>query len=136
MRGPLDSRTRLMSPEEFSRRTYCSVAETVSFDPVTSALSIHGSVTNGGKSTPIQVMAAGVTQFHWAGRPKLPGGFFELSTVEIQSEGSGWLVEFEPWHSSTLRFACEVLELNGERIQGEGAWYQDSLGGPVPLKKS
>ena len=136
MRGPLDSRIEFMSAEEFSRRTYCAVADAIGFDPVSGVLSLDGSVTNSGVSTPIRVVARGVTQFHWDGVPKDPQGFFELSTVEIRADGNRWHVEFEPWYSATLGFVCDRLELNGELIEGHGAWYQDSLDGPEPLKKS
>jgi hypothetical protein len=93
MRGPLDSSTRLMSPEEFSRRIYCSVAEVISFDPVTGVLSIQGSVTTSGSTKTIQITASDVTHFHWDGAVKAPEGFFELSTVEIRNEKGvgGWL---------------------------------------------
>jgi hypothetical protein len=136
MRGPLDSSTRLMSPEEFSRRIYCSVAEVISFDPVTGVLSIQGSVTDDGSAKTIQITASDVTHFYWDGAVKAPEGFFELSTVEIRNEGNRWLVEFEPWFTATLRFACGTLQLDGERVEGAGAWFQDSLEGPVPAKNS
>jgi hypothetical protein len=125
-----------MSPEEFSRRTYCSVAEVISFDPVAGLLSIQGSATNNGPTTLIQITAGDVTQFHWDGAVKEPNGFFELSTVEIRNERDRWLVEFEPWFTAILRFVCGSLELNGERVEGQGAWFQDSLEGPVPVEGS
>jgi hypothetical protein len=115
-----------MSPEEFSRRIYCSVAEVISFDPVAGLLSIQGSVTNNGSTKTIQITAGDVTHFHWDGVVKDPDGFFELSTVEIRNEGNRWLVEFEPWFTATLRFACGSLQLDGERVEGGGAWFQDS----------
>jgi hypothetical protein len=127
---------RVMSPEEFSRCTYCSVAEVISFDPVAGLLSIQGSMTDSGSTKTIQITAGDVTHFYWDGSVAAPGGFFELSTVEIRSEGNRWRVEFEPWFTATLRFACGSLELNGERIEGGGAWFQDSLDGPVPVKSS
>ena len=123
-----------MSPEEFSRRIYCSVAEVISFDPVAGLLSIQGSVSDGGSTTLIQITAGDVTHFHWDGVVKAPTGFFELSTVEIRNEEDRWFVEVEPWFTAMLRFACSTLELNGERVEGRGAWFQDSLEGPVPLK--
>ena len=125
-----------MSPEEFSRRIYCSVAQVISFDPVAGLLSIQGTVTNSGSTKTIQITAGDVTHFQWDGAVKAPEGFFELSTVEIRNEGNGWLVEFEPWYTATLRFACGTLELDGERVEGRGSWYQDSLEGPEPLKGS
>ena len=125
-----------MSPEEFSRRIYCSVAQVISFDPVAGLLSIQGSVTDGESITTIQITAGGVTHFHWDGSVKAPDGFFELSTVEIRSEGDRWHVEFEPWFTATLGFICDSLELDGEGVEGRGAWFQDSLEGPVPLKSS
>jgi len=125
-----------MSPEEFSQRIYCSVAEVISFDPVAGLLSIQGSVTDSGSTKTIQITAGDVTHFHWDGAVKGPDGFFELSTVEIRNEGNGWLVVFEPWFTAKLRFACGSLQLDGERVEGEGAWFQDSLEGPVPAKTS
>ena len=125
-----------MSPEEFSRRIYCSVAEVISFDPVAGLLSIQGSVTNSGSTKTIQITARDVTHFHWDGVVKDPDGFFELSTVEIRKEGERWLVEFEPWFTATLRFASGTLQLDGERVEGRGAWFQDSLEGPVPARNS
>ena len=110
-----------MSPEEFSRRIYCSVAEVISFDPVTGVLSIQGSVTDSGSTKTIQITAGDVTHFHWDGVVKDPDGFFELSTVEIRNEGNGWLVVFEPWFTATLRFACGSLQQDGERVDGGGA---------------
>jgi hypothetical protein len=110
-----------MSPEEFSRRIYCSVAEVISFDPVTGVLSIQGSVADGGAAKTIQITASDVTHFHWDGAVTAPEGFFELSTVEIRNEGNGWRVEFEPWFTATLRFACGTLQLDGERVEGEGS---------------
>jgi hypothetical protein len=136
MRGPLDSRARPMSPEEFCRDIYCSVAEVISFDPVSGLLSIQGSVTESGATKTIQITAGGVTHFHWNGAVKAPDGFFELSTVEIRNEGTRWHVQFEPWFTATLRFVCETLQLNGESVEGGGAWLQDSLEGPVSLKSS
>jgi hypothetical protein len=127
---------RLMSPEEFSRRIYCSVAQVISFDPVAGLLSIQGSVASGGSTQTIQITAGDVTRFHWDGTVKEPEGFFELSTVAIHSEGSHWVVEFEPWFTATLRFTCGSLQLDGERVEGKGAWFQDSLEGPFPLKSS
>jgi hypothetical protein len=125
-----------MSPEEFSRRTYCSVAEVISFDPVAGLLSIQGSVTDSGSTKTIQITAGDVTHFHWGGSVRAPDGFFELSTVGIRNEGNRWLVEFEPWFTATLRFTCGTLELDGEGVEGRGAWFQDSLEGPVSLKSS
>jgi hypothetical protein len=125
-----------MSPEDFSRRTYCSVAEVISFDPVAGLLSIQGSATDSGSTKTIQITAGDVTHFHWDGSVRVPDGFFELSTVEIRKEGNRWLVKFEPWFTATLRFICGTLELDGERVEGRGAWFQDSLEGPVPLKSS
>jgi len=125
-----------MSPEEFSQRIYCSVAEVISFDPVAGLLSIQGSVTDSGSTKTIQITAGDVTHFHWDGAVKDPDGLFELSTVKIRNEGNGWVVEFEPWFSTRLRFACGSLQLDGERVEGDGAWFQDSLEGPVPAKTS
>src|ERR687890_697482 len=109
MRGPLNSSRRLMSPEEFSRRIYCAVAEVISFDPVAGLLSIQGSVTYSGSTRTIQITAEDVTHFHWDGAVKAPEGFFELSTVEIRNEGDRWLVKFDPWFTATLRFSCGTL---------------------------
>lgn len=125
-----------MSPEEFSRRIYASVAEVISFDPVAGLLSIQGSVTESGLAKTIQITAGDVTHFHWDGSVKTPDGCFELSTVEISNEGSRWYVEFEPWFTAILRFKCGTLELDGERVEGRGAWFQDSLEGPVSLNNS
>src|SRR3954470_7460263 len=132
MRGPLDSSTRLMSPEEFSRQTYCSIAELVSFDPVAGLLSIQASVNDSGSVKTIQITAGDVTHFQWNGSVKATEGFFELSTVEIRNDGYRWLVEFEPWFTATLGFNCGTLALNGDPVEGPGAWFQDSLEGPVP----
>src|SRR4051812_33838513 len=120
-----------MSPEEFSRQTYCSIAELISFDPIAGLLSIQGSLADRGSTTTIQITAGDVTHFHWGGSGKAPDGFFELSTVEIRHEGNRWLVQFEPWFTATLGFVCGTLALNGERVEGSGAWFQDSLEGPV-----
>jgi hypothetical protein len=111
-----------MSPEEFSRGTYCSVAEVISFDPVGGLLSIQGSVTDSGSVRTIQITAGGVIHFHWDGSVKTPDGFFELSTVEIRNERHGWLVQFEPWFTARLRFVCGTSELNGDRVESQGAW--------------
>jgi hypothetical protein len=125
-----------MSPEEFSRRTYCSVAEVISFDPVTGVLSIQGSVISDGSTKTIQITASDVTHFHWDGTVKAPEGSFELSTVEIRSEGTRWLIEFKPWFTATLQFACSSLQIDGESVEGRGAWFQDSFQGPVPARNS
>jgi hypothetical protein len=125
-----------MSPEEFSRSIYCSVAEVISFDPVAGLLSIQGSVTYGGSTKTIQITAGDVTHFHWDESARAPDGSFILSTVEIRNEGNRWLVQIEPWFTATLRFICGTLQLDGERVEGGGAWFQDSLEGPVSLNNS
>jgi hypothetical protein len=124
-----------MSPEEFSRRVYGSVAQVISFDPVAGLLSIQGSVTDGGATKTIQITAGDVTHLHWEGSVKTANGFFELSTVEIHRlVDKRWLVEFEPWYTATLRFVSGTLEFDGERVEGEGAWFQDSLEGPTRME--
>lgn len=121
-----------MSPQEFSYGTYCTIAETVTFDSVAGRVEIAGSVTDAGVRNRVRVIASEVTQFLWEGGVKEPDGLFELSTVEIRSQPEGWLVVFEPWYTSKLRFACKTLQLNGQVVEGHGAWYQDSLEGPIP----
>jgi hypothetical protein len=120
-----------MTPQEFSRAVYGAAADAVAFNPVDGRLVITGSMTESGVRTPIHIVATDVTQFQWTGSIKEPDGFFELSTVEIRSQASGWLVAFEPWYTARLLFACQVLELNAEAVAGTGAWFQDSLDGPV-----
>jgi hypothetical protein len=124
-----------MSPDEFSRRTYCSVAQVISFDPVAGLLSVQGSVSDGAAIKTIQITAGGVTHLHWDGSGKAPDGVFKLLTVEIHKlVDDRWLVEFEPWFTATLRFVSGTLELDGERVEGEGAWFQDSLEGPTRIE--
>jgi hypothetical protein len=124
-----------MSPEEFCRRAYSSVAQVISFDPVAGLLSIQGSVTDGAATKTVQITAGDVTHFHWDGSGKTPNGAFELSMVEIHRlVDMRWLVEFEPWFTATLRFVSGTLEFDGERVEGEGAWFQDSLEGPTRME--
>ena len=120
-----------MTPEEFSRRIYCAIMDATAFDPANGLLSLTGTLTERGTQKRVVITATNVVEFSWNGRPKEPEGLFELSTVEIRDKEHGWEVEFEPWYSTSLRFVCGALELNGERVEGSGSWYQDSLNGPV-----
>jgi hypothetical protein len=124
-----------MSPQDFCLRTYCAIADVLSFDPVTGQLSLRGRLTDGGEETSLTVSASGVTQFRWDGHIKEPDGFFELTTVGISEHSGRWRVTFEPWLTSELQFTCDKLELNGDAVDGVGAWFQDALEGPVRLNE-
>jgi len=121
-----------MDPQEFSRKIYCAIADTVTFDAVAGSVEIVGSVTEFGVRNLVLVVASGVTQLRWDGVVKEPDGFFELSTVELRWQEAGWFVAFEPWFTTNLNFTCRTLQLNGVSVEGSGAWYQDSFDGPLP----
>ena len=125
-----------ISPQAFCARVYCAVLDDTAIDPVTGIAKLTGTLNDHDRTRPINIQLTGLTRVTWRGVPKEPGGFFELSTVEIGPAADSrarWRLRFEPWDTAELEFECDAVVFNGDPVSGPGAWRQDSLDGPVQM---
>lgn len=51
----------------------------------------------------------------------------ELSLVELERKSNGWRVRFQPYNHYDVSFRCAEIRFDGQLVDGEGQWTQDSM---------